>query len=232
MRRMQSDTSFSKPKTAVYSCAGRLDYRTLFWIFFIGCFIGVVVETVWCILTLHTVESRAGLVWGPFNAVYGFGALLMTLVLHKLGTKKDVWVFLGCTLIGAGFEYMCSVFQEYCLGTVSWDYSGSPTGFVNGRIDLLFSFSWGILGLLWLKFIFPFLKKWIEKIPHKLEWPLTVGLSVFMALNMAVSFCAVYRQSQRREGAAPGNAFEEYLDRRYPDSVLDVIYANARIVQK
>ncbi|MBQ8333199.1 MAG: hypothetical protein IJX93_05440, partial [Clostridia bacterium] len=61
--------------TPEVSFAHGLNFYKLFWVFTIGCFIGVVIETFWCLLRYRKLESRKGLVWGPFNLVYGFGAL-------------------------------------------------------------------------------------------------------------------------------------------------------------
>ena len=71
---------------------GQLFYE-LFWIFFIGCFLGVVIESIWCVLTRGYYESRSGLIYGPFNLIYGFGALLMTIGLNPLQHKKDKTIF-------------------------------------------------------------------------------------------------------------------------------------------
>lgn len=59
----------------------------LFWIFFIGCFLGVVIESIWCLVTRGYYESRSGLIYGPFNLVYGFGVLLMTIGIVQLNTN-------------------------------------------------------------------------------------------------------------------------------------------------
>ena len=49
----------------------------------VGSFAGVVVEMLWCLVTNGYIESRAGLVYGPFNLLYGAGAALLTLCLYK-----------------------------------------------------------------------------------------------------------------------------------------------------
>lgn len=90
----------------VKSFAHGLNFYKLFWIFFVGCFLGVVIETLYCLVTRHHFESRQGLIYGPFNLVYGVGALAMTLGLYWLRGKRDLWVFLGGFVIGSAFEYM------------------------------------------------------------------------------------------------------------------------------
>ena len=205
-----------------------LNFYQLFWIFFIGCFLGVVIETIWCLLTRHHFESRKGLIYGPFNLVYGFGALAMTLGLHWLSKKRDFYVFLGGFVIGSVFEYLCSWMQEAVFGTVSWEYGKMPFN-INGRINLLYSIFWGLLALFWVKGIYPMMCRWISKIPNKIGKPLTWVLLVFMIVNSAVSGLAVYRMSERREGLAPSNALEEHLDDWYPDEMLHKVYPNMMI---
>ncbi|MCI5800989.1 MAG: putative ABC transporter permease [Oscillospiraceae bacterium] len=85
---------------------------------------------------------RTGLVWRPFNLIYGFGAVLLTLCLYRLRRKNDRWIFLGGALLGGGYEYLCSWLRETLLGTVSWDYSEIPFN-LNGRVNLLYCFFGG-----------------------------------------------------------------------------------------
>ena len=215
-----------KPTSAI-----RLDYYKLFWVFFIGCFIGVVLETAWCLLTRHHYESRVGVIYGPFNPVYGVGAVLLTVSLKWLSDKRDLWIFLGSMVIGGVFEYLCSLFQELAFGTVSWEYSNTQFNF-NGRTNIMYSFFWGLLGLLWVKEIFPRLSALIDKIPKKPGVILTWVLSVFMLLNMLISALAVERQSQRRMGVPATNAISRFLDEHYPDEFLGKVYPNMMVVDE
>ena len=67
--------AIEREEKAARHFARGMNFYKLFWVFFIGCFLGVVVETLWCLATRFHYESRVGLVYGPFNLVYGFGAL-------------------------------------------------------------------------------------------------------------------------------------------------------------
>lgn len=197
----------------------------LFWIFFVGCFIGVVIETIWCLIVWQRLECRSGLIYGPFNPVYGFGAVVMTICLHWLSKKRDLYIFLGGGILGGAFEFLCSWIQELMLGTVSWEYSGTPFN-LQGRTNLLYAFFWGILALVWVKNLYPLMSRWIEKIPRRIGKPLTWALIVFMTANMAVSAAAIARQTARRSGIPPQNAMERFIDRHYTDELLKIIYPN------
>lgn len=211
------------------SFAGGFNFYKLFWVFFAGCFIGVILEMGFCFITKGYVESRAGLVYGPFNPVYGFGAVLMTLGLFKLYRQRDLWIFLGSMIIGGGFEFLCSLFQELVFGTVSWEYSNTAYN-IGGRTNLLFSFMWGVLGLLWVKEMYPRLSKLIEKIPNKIGVPLTWVLVVFMIFNMMVSSLAVNRQKERRQGIPASDIVDQIMDQQFPDERLKKIYPNMIVV--
>lgn len=82
---------------------------------FVGSFAGVVVESLWCILRHGYLESRAGLVYGPFNLLYGVGAVTLTLALYKFRNRGPWLSFLGGMLVGSVVEYVCSWGQELVL---------------------------------------------------------------------------------------------------------------------
>ncbi|MCI9625942.1 MAG: putative ABC transporter permease [Clostridia bacterium] len=205
--------------------ASGLNFYKLFWVFFSGCFLGVVLETIWCLITRGHFESRTGLIYGPFNLVYGFGALLMTVSLIWLSGKRDLYIFLAGSVLGAAFEYLCSYVQQTLFGTVSWDYSQFPLNF-HGRVNLLYSLFWGLLAVLWVKDIYPFMSKRIERIPNSWGRSVTWILLVFMVVDVLVSAAAVGRMSARNEGVSARNRVEQFLDTHYSDERLNRIYPN------
>jgi uncharacterized membrane protein len=211
--------------------ASGLNFYKLFWIFFIGCFCGVFVETIWCFITRHHFESRVGVIYGPFNPVYGVGALLLTLCLYKLSKKRDLWIFLGSMIIGGLFEFLSSFLQELTFKTVSWEYSNAQQNLF-GRTNFLFAFFWGILGLLWVKDVYPKLSDLIEKIPRKPGIILTWVLLTLMVLNITISALAVGRQTERREGKPATNAISRFLDEKYTDDYLKNIYPNMSVANE
>jgi uncharacterized membrane protein len=184
---------------------------------------GSVLETIWCLLVDHKLEVRVGLVYGPFIPVYGFGAVLITLCLYKFYKVRDLSLFLGSMVIGASFEYFASYFQEKILGTVSWDYTGTLLN-IDGRTNLLYALIWGILGLIWVKDLYPLISKTIEKIPKKVGNIVTIALVAFMIFDCFISCAAVIRQNQRQEGIPPRTELGVYLDETFPDEYMKFIY--------
>ena len=242
LKARMKDTINSSKKPFIISRApanGTVDYREertmhfargmnlykQFIILFIGSFAGVVVELLWCFLRHGYIESRSGLVYGPFNLVYGFGAYFLTMVLYGYRNRSAIYSFLGGFITGSVVEYACSFFQELLFGSTSWDYSNVPLN-INGRICLLYSVFWGFLGVFWIKQVYPRFSVWVMKIPNRIGKIMVWVLLVFMIFNAIVSGIAVYRWSERVEGHAASNGFEQFVDNRFPDSRMERIYPN------
>lgn len=206
-------------------------FYKLFWVFFIGCFAGVIIETIFCIVTRGHYESRVGLIYGPFNLVYGFGALALSLVLYPYRNRSKIYSFAGGFIVGSIIEYLCSFFQEMAFGSVSWDYSKMPFN-LNGRICLLYSIFWGILGVLWIKEVYPRMARQILKIPNKIGKSLTMVLLAFMIFNSCMSGIMVYRWSNRINNLPPATSIGEYADVHYPNERMEKLFPNLKFVEK
>lgn len=198
---------------------------------FIGSFVGVIIEMIWCLLRNGYIESRAGLVYGPFNLVYGFGALALTVSLYNFRNRSTTFSFIGGMIIGTIVEFASSWFQEMVFGSRSWDYSNMPFS-IQGRVTLLYSVFWGILGVFWIKNLYPRLAKWILKIPNKLGKVITWLLVVFLLINASISSIAVARWSTRVDNIEPAHTFWEIVDERFPDERMERIYANMVFAEK
>lgn len=196
---------------------------------FVGSFAGVIVELLWCLVKNGYIESRSGLVYGPFNLLYGAGAVLLTVCLYKF-RNRGAWIsFLGGILVGSVVEYICSWGQEMLFGSRSWDYSHMPFN-INGRICLLYSIFWGFLGVLWIKRIYPIMAECILKIPNKAGKIITWILVAFFAFNSFMTLTSMARWTQRMNGIEPSTRFEEFIDNRFPDSRMEKIFANMKFI--
>ena len=198
-------------------------------LFFIGSFLGDLVETIFCYVRSGVLMSRSSVVYGPFSIVWGFGCALLTAFLYKYRDKSDRYIFVYGTVLGGAYEYICSVLSELVFGTVFWDYSEIPFN-LGGRINLLYCFFWGIAAVVWLKILYPTLSSWIEKLPVRTGTVLTWVMVVFMTVNMAISALALYRYDTRREQPEAQNGLERFLDTHFDDARMEKIYPNAKAV--
>ncbi|SHK77010.1 putative ABC transporter permease [Hespellia stercorisuis] len=208
--------------TFAYGCS----FYKIMLLFFIGAFLGDIVETIFCRMTTGVWMSRSSVVWGQFSVVWGLAIAMATAMFYKYRNREDRFLFGVGTLLGGAYEYICSVFTEIAFGKVFWDYSKIPFN-LGGRVNLLFCFFWGIAAVVWFKKMYPLVSKWIEKIPRRIGKVTTWILIVFMSCDMAVSCMALARYEERENGTKPDNEIQVWLDENYNNDVMEKIYPNA-----
>lgn len=198
-----------------------------FWIFILGSVFGVLSESIWRLVTRGIFVTRVGVIYGPFNPVYGLALVLMTLVLLRFSKRSIPFIVLAGALLGGGLEYFASYMQQMIFGTVSWDYSKFAFN-IHGRTNIPYAILWGLMCAAWIKVFYPPVIASIEKIPPKPGILVTYFLLIFMALNMTVSAAAVYRGAERAQNIPAQNSIEVFLDKNYPDELLKEIYKNMK----
>lgn len=202
------------------------NFYKLVWIFIMASFIGDVIETIYVYLVSGELMSRSSFLYGQFSAVWGLGAVVLTMGLHRLIGWDDRYIFICGFFLGGAYEYACSVATELVFGKVFWDYSAMRFN-IGGRTNLLFMFFWGALSVIWLKICYPWLSDKIERIPMRLGKPLTLVLLLFLMADALVSTAALYRMNTRQTLPAK-NAVERFVDEQYSDEYLYKRYRNMR----
>lgn len=197
----------------------------LFWIFFLSSFIGACIEIVWCYFVMGKFMSRSSLLYGQFSIVWGLGCVLLTVLLHKLQGKRNLYVFLIGAFAGGIYEYICTIFTEVFFGVRFWDYSDIAFN-INGRVNLLFCFFWGILAIAWIQIVYPYLSNKIEKIPLGTGKYLTWFLFTFLLFDIVLSTLALDRAYHRHMHIEANNQVEVFLDNKYTDTYLAKRYQN------
>lgn len=197
----------------------------LFWIFVIGSIFGFLAEMMYALVYTRTIEIRQGLIYGPFIQIYGIGAMAYYILISYVKEPKKA--FFSGMLMGGALEYFCSFFQEIFFGTISWDYSNLFMN-LNGRTSLLYCVYWGMIAVIFLKIVYPMLNK-IEPLIYKKGVKIvTVFLMIFMTFDIVISCMAGNRQKERHRNIPPSGMVDEFLDKTYPDELLDKIYNNKK----
>lgn len=208
-----------------YTFAKGICFDKLVWVFLIACFLGDLIEMVYCRAVGGTWMSRSSLVYGPFSIVWGFGAVLLTVVLQRFVGKPDRVVFLAGFVVGGAYEYLCSVFTEILFGTVFWDYSYMPLN-IGGRTNVLFCIFWGILSVVWVKMLYPPMDRTIEKLPPLLGKIATWVVVAAMFSNCVLTGGAMLRYNTRQQRPVAENVIEQLLDERFDDAWVENRWPN------
>ena len=197
-----------------------LNFFNLFWIFVVCSILGLAIETVFHLAIYHAYQDRAGLLYGPFSPIYGFGGLFMTVALNRFHDKPIPVIFLISALIGGAFEFTVSWIMQSAFGIVAWDYSGTFLS-IDGRTNFMFMCFWGILGVMWVKFLLPILLWMINKIPWKLRYALTVVCFVFMVVDVVLTVQTIDCWYLREAGHAPNTPLEEFFNKHYDNAYME-----------
>ncbi len=222
----------SEIKAASKPTHGLLDltFSKLFWLFFIGSIAGLVIEIIFHAVVYGGYESRFGLVWGPFSPIYGCGAALLTLTLNRFWHSHDVIIFTAAMIVGSLVEYVTSWWMEVFFGAVAWDYTGT-FGSLNGRTNFIFGVMWGLLGLMWVRYMLPVIKEAFSHINFKnaLVRIITAILLIFMIVNACFTIGALNRQSERANNIPATNCMQEFFDEKFPDTWMETRFENMTV---
>ena len=109
---------------------------------------------------------NTGFLRGPFCPIYGIGCAIMIVSLKGFENKPILLFFIALSVLTI-WEYLVGVLLETMFHTKYWDYSNHKFNF-QGRICLTNSIYWGILGVLFVKYIHPFIQEIVEKIDTNL----------------------------------------------------------------
>lgn len=153
--------------------------------FFIYAFLGWTLETIYCVVTLGVFNKR-GFLYGPICPIYGFGAIILIECLKNVKTNTVGKFFIGMIAFTI-FEYVASVVLEELFGLRWWDYTDEALNF-QGRISLAFSIAWGIIGVIFVEKIHPFVKSKIEKYSLLISRKKQVIILYILVAIIAVDF--------------------------------------------
>ena len=209
----------------------KLNYFNLFWVFFVCSVLGLILEEVWHMVVVDpgVYQDRAGMLFGPFSPIYGFGAVLMTMALNRFYKKNPLIIFLVSALIGGAFEVFVGWFMQTSFGVVSWSYShirlfGMPDPIAvltGGRTCTPFACMWGLGGLIWIKVLLPRLLKLINMIPWKRRYSATVIPTAVMLIDGVMTLQSLDYWYQRVNGTVRNIPVAQFYDKHFDNEYME-----------
>ena len=157
--------------------------QTLLLYFFIYSFIGWLSETLYSFCVLGHFTNR-GFLFGPICPIYGFGAIIMLIFIQSY-QDKPLKLFLLSAIIFSVFEYIVGSGLDAIFATKWWDYTNDFLN-LNGRISILYTFFWGIAGLIFIHYVHPFVKKIVTKFLNKFPFWFQINLVTIFTLILVV----------------------------------------------
>lgn len=155
--------------------------------FFIFSFLGWLMETMFCYGLLGQFTKR-GFLYSPICPIYGTGALILMIYLDKSKSNNSyIKLFILFTIIFSFFEYIVGFALDALFAARWWDYSDSTYN-LNGRITLLNSFFWGIITILFVRFIYPLIQKFKEKVICKIPNNAQIIICFILISGITVDF--------------------------------------------
>ena len=161
-----------------------------FWFFIFYSLAGYGLEKAYAFVTRSRHQVRKCFLLLPLCPVYGLGALAI-LALPSAVKSRPLLLILCAAGAATGAEYLVSLFYDRLFHVSFWDYSHLPFH-IRGRVCLLFSLFWGLLGAVLVHAVHPAVSRAVDSIPSGALIPALL----FLALDTGFTFYVL-----RREGS-------------------------------
>lgn len=132
---------------------------------------------------------NTGFLYGPFCPIYGIGAIIMFLFLHNYKDNMILVFILGFIVLSV-WEYVVGWLLEKIFHTKYWDYSENKFN-IQGRVCLMNSLFWGVLGVVFIKFIHPFVTELLAKVPANILTIMMLALGIYLLIDAIVTIVKV-----------------------------------------
>lgn len=194
-------------------------YQRMFWLFMVGSIAGVIIEGVWYYFVHDRWETHVVSIWGPFCIIYGLGAVAFYIGNYYLRERSIIIRYLAFAALGDAVELLCGLVLKYGLHMKAWTYSHYPYNFM-GLICLKMTIIWGFVGIAF-QFLIPPSDRMLDLMEGKYWHYSCIALTVFMAVNFALTAVCLIRWKQRHFGSENGGRFMQWIDRNYDDDFMD-----------
>lgn len=165
------------------------DLKVLFLLFIIYSVTGWIIEVIATYPDTKCFVNRGFLI-GPYCPIYGNCAIAMILLLHNV--TNPILLFILSIIICSVGEYVTSYVMEKLFHARWWDYTKNKFN-INGRICLVNSLAFGVLGFLLIKFVNPFVVGLITKLSPTIMNILFYTMLILFLIDNVISFKVIFK---------------------------------------
>ena len=209
--------------------------------FFIFGFAGWCMEVILKYRQYHRFINR-GFLTGPILPIYGFGVILITLVVGRLtSVESGVMTTFAISLVICGLvEYLTSFVLEKIFHARWWDYSQKPMN-LHGRVWIGNLVLFGLAGVAIIHIVNPVLFPALDRIPLNTRKVTAVVLLAIFAADLVIS-CFVLKLVKVGIDSSEADNTEEiskevrqlltnrsYFYSRFADAYPEVVYKTERV---
>ena len=209
--------------------------------FFIFGFAGWCMEVILKYRQYHRFINR-GFLTGPILPIYGFGVILITLVVGRLtSVESGVMTTFAISLVICGLvEYLTSFVLEKIFHARWWDYSQKPMN-LHGRVWIGNLVLFGLAGVAIIHIVNPVLFPALDRIPLDTRKVIAVVLLAIFAADLVIS-CFVLKLLKVGIDSSEADNTEEiskevrqlltnrsYFYSRFADAYPEVVYKTERV---
>ena len=149
-------------------------------IFVLSCFLGWICEELYCYFIKNVLVNR-GFLYGPYLPVYGFGSVLIILLLKRY-KDKPIYLFILSILVTGTLEYLTGYLLFIRYRRTWWNYNGLLLN-INGYVCLRSVLMFSVLSFILIYIIDPFVDKIIKKYSNK------VYIYIFSLIILFIMLC-------------------------------------------
>ena len=183
-----------------------------------------------------------GFLTGPILPIYGFGVILITLVVGRLtSVESGVMTTFAISLVICGLvEYLTSFVLEKIFHARWWDYSQKPMN-LHGRVWIGNLVLFGLAGVAIIHIVNPVLFPALDRIPLNTRKVTAVVLLAIFAADLVIS-CFVLKLVKVGIDSSEADNTEEiskevrqlltnrsYFYSRFADAYPEVVYKTERV---
>lgn len=162
--------------------------------FFLYSLLGWAMESIYISVGQRRLVNT-GFLYGPFCPIYGFGAVVLYVLLIHLQGKPVLIFFTGFFVLSV-WEYFVGFLLEKIFKTKYWDYSNNRFN-LNGRVCLLNSIYWGFLSVFFIEIWNPLVETQLNKVPEDIILYIDIILTAYIIIDMILSSIKASNLSKR-----------------------------------